>query len=50
MQLYADLMVPHLGADVIVWPESAIPALEENVRPYLAQMSRARATRTARRC
>ena len=40
MQLYADMMVPHLGADVIVWPESAIPALEENVRPYLAQMSR----------
>jgi apolipoprotein N-acyltransferase len=37
--LYADMMVPHLGADVIVWPESAIPALEENVRPYLAQMS-----------
>jgi apolipoprotein N-acyltransferase len=39
MQLYADMMVPHLGADVIVWPESAIPALEENVRPYLEQMS-----------
>jgi apolipoprotein N-acyltransferase len=39
MQLYADLMVPHLGADLIVWPESAIPALEENVRPYLAQMA-----------
>ncbi len=39
MQLYADMMVPHAGVDVIVWPESAIPALEENVRPYLAQMS-----------
>jgi apolipoprotein N-acyltransferase len=39
MQLYADLMVPYLGADLIVWPESAIPALEENVRPFLAQMS-----------
>jgi apolipoprotein N-acyltransferase len=39
MELYADLMVPHLGADVIVWPESAIPALEENARPYLTQMA-----------
>ena len=39
MQLYAHQMAPHLGSDVIVWPESAIPALEENVRPYLAQMA-----------
>lgn len=39
MQLYAGLMVPHLGADVIVWPESAVPALEESVRPYLTQMA-----------
>jgi apolipoprotein N-acyltransferase len=39
MQLYAGLMVPHLGVDVIVWPESAVPALEENVRPYLTQMA-----------
>jgi apolipoprotein N-acyltransferase len=40
MQLYAGMMAPHAGVDVIVWPESAIPALEENVRPYLAQMAR----------
>ncbi|MEY2920396.1 MAG: hypothetical protein RL261_1701 [Pseudomonadota bacterium] len=40
MQLYTEMMVPHLGVDVIVWPESAIPALEENVRPYLDQMAR----------
>jgi apolipoprotein N-acyltransferase len=39
LQLYARLMAPYLGHDVIVWPESAIPALEENVRPYLAQMA-----------
>jgi apolipoprotein N-acyltransferase len=39
MQLYASLMVPHLGVDVIVWPESAVPALEENVRPFLTQMA-----------
>jgi apolipoprotein N-acyltransferase len=39
MQLYADLTTPHLGADIVVWPESAVPALEEYVRPYLAQVA-----------
>ena len=39
MELYARLTAPHLGADVIVWPESAIPALEETIRPYLQQVS-----------
>jgi apolipoprotein N-acyltransferase len=41
MQLYVDLTVPHLGTEIIVWPESAIPSLEENVRPYLEQVSNA---------
>ncbi|HEX9208352.1 MAG TPA: apolipoprotein N-acyltransferase [Steroidobacteraceae bacterium] len=35
MQLYVDLTVPQLGADIIVWPESAIPALEQSIRPFL---------------
>jgi apolipoprotein N-acyltransferase len=35
MNLYLDLTRPHLGADIIVWPESAIPSLESNVRGYL---------------
>jgi apolipoprotein N-acyltransferase len=39
MELYAELTAPHLGADVIVWPESAIPALEETIRPYLQQVA-----------
>jgi apolipoprotein N-acyltransferase len=39
MQLYADLAAPHAGADIVVWPESAIPALEENIRPWLAQVA-----------
>jgi apolipoprotein N-acyltransferase len=39
MQLYLDLTVPYLGTDIIVWPESAVPALEEYVRPYLARVS-----------
>jgi len=39
MQLYANLMATRLDQDLIVWPESAVPALEENVRPYLAQVA-----------
>jgi apolipoprotein N-acyltransferase len=39
MQLYVDLTAPHLGTDIIVWPESAVPSLEEYIRPYLAQVS-----------
>jgi apolipoprotein N-acyltransferase len=35
MNLYLDLTRPHLGVDIIVWPESAIPSLESNVRGYL---------------
>ena len=41
MQLYADLTRPHLGTDIVVWPESAVPALEEYVRPYLEGVSAA---------
>jgi apolipoprotein N-acyltransferase len=35
MRLYLDLTLPYLGADIIVWPESAVPALAEDVRGYL---------------
>jgi apolipoprotein N-acyltransferase len=35
MALYADLTAPHLGADIIVWPEAALPALERDIRGYL---------------
>ena len=45
MQLYVDLTVPHLGADIIVWPESAVPALEENIRPFLGQVAAAAQSR-----
>ncbi|HET7202040.1 MAG TPA: apolipoprotein N-acyltransferase [Steroidobacteraceae bacterium] len=45
MQLYLELTVPHLGTGIVVWPESAVPALEEYVRPYLARVSRAAAAR-----
>jgi len=39
MNLYLDLTRPHLGAGIIVWPESAIPSLESNVRGYLEHVS-----------
>jgi apolipoprotein N-acyltransferase len=39
MQLYIELTVSHLGTGIIVWPESAVPALEEYVRPYLEQVA-----------
>jgi apolipoprotein N-acyltransferase len=35
MDLYRSLTLPYLGADIVVWPESAIPALEQNIRDYL---------------
>jgi apolipoprotein N-acyltransferase len=38
MQLYLGLSRPYFGADVVVWPESAIPALERDIRPYLEQV------------
>jgi apolipoprotein N-acyltransferase len=39
MNLYLDLTRPHLGAGIIVWPESAIPSLESSVRGYLDYVS-----------
>ena len=39
MELYRDLTRPYLGADIIVWPESAIPSLESNVRGYIDAVS-----------
>jgi apolipoprotein N-acyltransferase len=35
LDLYAELTMPHLGADIIVWPEAALPALESDLRDYL---------------
>jgi apolipoprotein N-acyltransferase len=40
MRLYADLTRPYLGADLIIWPETAIPALYHQVRGYLDDMAR----------
>jgi len=35
LELYAGLTAPHLGTDIIVWPEAALPALERDLRPFL---------------
>ncbi len=35
MRLYLDLTRAHLGTDIIVWPEVAVPALESNIRGFL---------------
>jgi apolipoprotein N-acyltransferase len=41
MALYADLTAPYLGANIIVWPEVALPALESDIRGYLDSLRRA---------
>ena len=38
LELYRDLTAPHLGTDIIVWPESALPDLPEQLRDYLSLM------------
>lgn len=35
LDLYAGLTAPHLGADIVVWPEAALPALEHDIRGFL---------------
>ncbi|MCM2312551.1 MAG: apolipoprotein N-acyltransferase [Steroidobacteraceae bacterium] len=35
LDLYARLTAPHLGADIVVWPEAALPALERDIRGFL---------------
>lgn len=48
LQLYLDLTQPHFGADIIVWPEAALPALESDLGDYLALVrGRARAQGSA---
>jgi apolipoprotein N-acyltransferase len=43
MQLYAGLTAPHLGAQIIVWPESAIPSLASDIGDYLDNLRSAAA-------
>lgn len=44
LELYPRLTTPHLGADLIVWPEAALPLLAHQLSGYLGdQWGRARA-------
>jgi apolipoprotein N-acyltransferase len=48
LERYAALSAPHWGRDVVVWPESALPAFPQEVAPFLAEMAgKARAAGTA---
>lgn len=40
LKLYRDLTLPHLGKDIIIWPESALPDLPENLTDYLSALWR----------
>lgn len=41
LELYRELTLPHLGKDIILWPEAALPDVPENLRDYLTTMWRA---------
>src|SRR5690606_13155635 len=38
LKLYRDLTLPHLGSDIILWPEAALPDMPEQLRDYLSFM------------
>ncbi|MGL5393164.1 MAG: apolipoprotein N-acyltransferase [Shewanella sp.] len=40
MLKYIDLTRPHLDADIIVWPEAAIPELESKVQDFLDNVNK----------
>jgi apolipoprotein N-acyltransferase len=39
VRLYQDLTLPHLGKDVILWPESALPLLAHEAMHYVGPLS-----------
>ena len=45
LDLYARLSVQNFGADLIVWPEAAVPTLIEYVKSYVDDVRRASAAR-----
>ncbi|MBB6094095.1 apolipoprotein N-acyltransferase [Povalibacter uvarum] len=48
LALYRDLSWPHLGKDIILWPESALPDMPDQLRSYVSYMwSAARARGSA---
>jgi len=48
LRLYAELSEPHWGKNVVVWPESALPAFPQEIEGFLSTLSdRAREAGTA---
>ena len=37
LKLYHDLSMPHLGKDIILWPESALPDFPDQLRDFLSE-------------
>ncbi len=47
IDLYRDLTLPHLGKDIVLWPESALPDMPDQLRDFMSWLwSRARAKDT----
>lgn len=40
LERYVSLSNPYLGADVIIWPETAIPMFYDEARPFLERLQR----------
>src|SRR5690606_19415047 len=40
VRLYQELSLPHLGADIVLWPESALPILAHEAMHYIGAVSR----------
>lgn len=38
LRLYRDLTLPYLGKDIVLWPESALPDMPDQLRDYISQM------------
>ena len=47
LDLYRDLTLPHLGKDIVLWPESALPDMPDQLRDFVSRIwSAARAKNT----
>jgi apolipoprotein N-acyltransferase len=47
LDLYRDLTLPHLGKDIVLWPESALPDMPDQLRDFVSRIwSEARAKNT----
>ena len=40
LERYMQLTAPHLGADLLVWPETAVPGQEAMMQPFIQELGR----------